>query len=102
MINEPSPPPGFFDTGLPYEQCKPIRASSSSVWLVEFTNGRKEIHVWHKDATIINIVEHIKNHNKGKEFTVERQDVGIYVVNYVQNSYSGDGRRVNQNMCVVI
>jgi hypothetical protein len=87
----------------PYNKCKPIEGRVSSVWLVYFSDGREQLQVWHKDAKVEEIVEHVKMHDK-QQFLVGQIDVGEFNLDPetpISHSYSSDGRQVNQDMEMV-
>jgi len=90
-----------------YNNVLPIEAHQSTVWLVEFQHmssmfqSTKQLHVWHKNAKIEDIVEAIKLYDPEAKFTVTTVDVGTFEISAIQNSMS-NARKLNQDMFVVV
>lgn len=88
---------------LKYEDCKPIQPTISAVYLVTFCEIEKVLCVFHRGATVENIVDFIKvYYPERKTFTVRRIDVGVFVLAAMRHiSMSGDGREINQDMEII-
>jgi len=86
---------------MKYNEVLPINAYVSTAWMVEFTNGCKQLNLWHKNAKIEDVVEAIGMQWPNYEFTVAAVDVGVFTVHHVDHSLS-NGRKLNQDMEVVI
>lgn len=84
-----------------YSEVLPIESFTSTVWMVEFEGGKKELHIWHKAAKIEDIVHAINNYKPGSKFTVSAVDVGIVTIGEIGQLYS-NGRKLNQDMIVAI
>jgi hypothetical protein len=84
-----------------YEDVLPIDSYQSTVWLIEFPNGCQQLHVWHKDAKIEDIVDSVKVHYPDLPFTVAAIDVGMFTLHSTHHSLS-NGRKLNQNKEVVV
>lgn len=83
---------------MDYKDCKPIASALCTLWLIE-SKGREILAVWHKDAKIEDIVMYCKlRYNK---FTIMRVDNGIFDISAIEISYSGDARKINQDMEIV-
>ncbi len=85
-----------------YHEVMTIDAYQSSVWLIEFAAGQKKLMIWHKDAEIQNIVEAVKlQHPQPIQFTVAAVDVGSVWLHSIEHMMS-NGRKLNQDMEVVV
>jgi len=82
---------------MKYEDVIPIDPYVSTVWLIEFKDGEKQLAVWHRKAKIEDIVEATKTFNPGRQFKVTSMDVGTFRISETLHSLS-NGRGVNQNM----
>lgn len=84
-------------------QVKEIIPRLASVWLVE--SGRtKKLLVLDKEFTIERVVEMLKAHG-ARRFVVSIVDVGEFNLDQdkpIENSYSSDGRGVDQDMNIVL
>ena len=91
------------ETEIKYKEdtIRDIEAYTCSAWMVEFENGEKELHVWHSQAKIEDIIQSIKILRK-IEFTVHNVDTGEFQISTVIHSYCHDARRVNQNLIVSV
>lgn len=87
---------------MKYEDACSIEPRLSTVWVVEFETGAKELHVWHRSTKVEDVVSAIKTFHPGEKFTVGMIDVGIFNLHSVQNSYTPDARKINQDMEVVL
>ena len=84
-----------------YKDVIPINAKLSTVWLVKFENGCRQLQCWHKDTKIEHVVKAVKTQWPKIKFTVSVINVGVFVIHHIEHSLS-DGRTLNQNMKVVI
>lgn len=87
---------------MKYTEVPPIKSRLSTIWMVEFESGKKELHVWHRETKIEDVVNAVRVFHPHEKFTVSMIDVGIFNILSVQNSYTPDGRKVNQDMEVKI
>jgi len=86
---------------MQYKDTIQIRPYRSTVWLIEFSNGKQHLAIWHKDAEIDDIVVATKVHYPNRMFKVTNVDVGEFEISKILHSLS-NGRGVNQNMEVVL
>ncbi len=84
-----------------YSSVLPIESYTSTPWMVEFENGCKQLHLWHKKAKIEDIVDAVKMTHPGIKFTVAAFDVGVFTLHHIDHAMS-NGRKLNQDMCVVV
>lgn len=88
-------------TNFKYEDVLPIKAYSSSIWLVKFEQGQQLLQVWHNKAKIEDIAAAMNVQFPGTKFTVTAISVGAFWLHHVEHSYS-NGRMINQSMEAVI
>ena len=84
-----------------YKDVVAIDAYQSTPWLVKFSNGCLQLHVWHKKAKIEDIVAAVKMQHPGVPFTVGAVDVGTFTLHHIDQALS-NARLLNQDMEVVI
>ena len=84
------------------EEVKEIDSQPVTAWIVEFEDGTKQIHIWHKDAEIMEVVHSISVSNQGKKFKVTRLDCGHVNIEYKGNNQtmSLDARAVTNEGCI--
>ena len=86
-----------------YSEVIPIETMPCSCWLIEFTTGEQHVTCWYRDATIDEVVGFVNVHRPSAKFTVQRVDVGEWViVSKTKLGYSGDSRKVNQDLEVIV
>ena len=83
------------------EYVKPIESCLCTAWLVTTHKGVKRIELWHKDATVKDVL------NGGlleKGSTVQRVDAGFFVITNEKDYefYSGDARKVRTDGKVLL
>ena len=83
-----------------YKDTAPIHPYQTTVWMVEFEGGAKQLNVCHKDIKIEDVVEAVKLKHKDIRFTVATVDEGIFCL-YQTGMCASRGRRLNQDMEVV-
>lgn len=91
---------------MKYKDCVPISESICKVFLVKSKNDPRfpKLFALDKSFTIDKVVEMLNNHGY-KNFTIQNIDVGEFNldnINPVTNSFSLDGRELNQDMDLVI
>ncbi len=85
-----------------YKDCISIKPRLASTWLVEFADGTIQLLILDKEFTVERVVDYVKTYNPRSEFEITMIDVGHFVVDTVINSFTPDGRKVNQDMCVSV
>lgn len=86
---------------MKYFDVLPVEPYVSTLWLIEFENGEKQLAAWHREARIEHIVEATKTFNPGRKFKVTTVDVGTFRISDTLHALS-NGRGVNQDMEVVV
>lgn len=87
---------------IKYKDCAKIKPFKSTVWLVEFESGIKEIAVWHKKAKIEDIVKAMKLQNPKTKFTVCSVDVGHFRIRKLKFHLMGNGGKLNQKLELIL
>jgi hypothetical protein len=83
-----------------------IRPRQCTAWSVSLPDGRRLMSLFHKDATIQDVHHFFKIRHA--QFTIEEIDVGEvtlvapYIMVNGDQTYSSDGRRVDQDWNVVL
>ena len=80
---------------------KPIKACKVTAWYIEFKSQENEIALWHRKAKIEDVVKFYKVHYPNARFTVSAINTGIFKT-YGSPIIYQDGRKLNQNMRVII
>ena len=89
-------------TAFKYEDTFPIRAMKTTTWVVYFKDPEeKTILVFHKEASIENVVSFIKTRYPYREFKVGTISAGQFKIKETVDSF-GDGRMLNQDLCVIV
>lgn len=100
--------PNFFHTK--YSEHRPLRIKKNTAWKVtfnysEFFPGNEIIHLllFHEQATPEQVVDYVKIHYQDqKNFIVEAVENGDFEIGKTITSYSGDARKINQDMELVL
>lgn len=93
---------------MKYGEVVPIRSRPAGVWLVQFefpgsqAIETKQILVVDKEMTPEEVVQIVRTHHPNRRFTILQIWVGEFEVSRVENSYSADGRRVTQDLEVIL
>lgn len=88
---------------MEYKDVIPIRLRPSLCWLVEFNDKKKYILITSTSFSIEEIVSYIKVHyGVNKKFTVQQIDVGEFQISDFKDLYSSDGRKVDNNLNIVV
>jgi hypothetical protein len=82
---------------LNYKDTVEITPHVSTVWIVTFESGAKQLQVWDKDAKIEHVVDSMKAKHPKIKFNVAIADVGVFYLYYTALNIPS-GRKVNQNM----
>lgn len=83
-----------------YEDAIPIQTRQHSVWVVEMPNEPSRICIWHKDATVGDVIRYFNQRFRGLRFRVGLLGVGEHVIARTDHSYMDDARFVDQDMNV--